>query len=62
LNIFNPNQFTLKDIEKAIGLAQIEKWTEDGEKETLSNDEIIEQIQSISVINVDNNFQILSYE
>jgi hypothetical protein len=59
----NPNQYTQKDIEKAIELA----------RETISSNEagicdkytelgILQQINSISVIEVDEQFNIISYE
>jgi DNA-binding XRE family transcriptional regulator len=63
LTLSNPNQYAQKDIEKAIELA----------RETISSNEagicdkytelgIIQQINSISVIEVDEQFNIISYE
>jgi len=49
----NPNQYTQKDIEKAI------KFTR-GSNEPM--EEILEQINYISVIEVDEHFNIISYE
>jgi hypothetical protein len=49
----NPNQYTLKDIEKAIDVARLYEFTKR---------EILEQINSISIINVDEQFNIISYE
>jgi hypothetical protein len=56
----NPNQFTLKDIEKAIELAQMVK--DYGDYKPFTKEEILEQINSISVIEVDDQFNILSYK
>jgi hypothetical protein len=56
----NPNQYNLKDIEKAIDLARLQ-----GEESFLckySDKEILEQINQISVIEVDEQFNIVSYE
>jgi hypothetical protein len=54
----NPNQYTQKDIEKAIDLAR----EEDGFEFTLTKEKILQQINSISVIEVDEQFNIISYE
>ena len=51
----NPNHYTQKDIEK------VYKLLIDSSK-IYTYEEIIEQINSISVIEVDENFQIISYE
>jgi hypothetical protein len=63
----NPNQYTQKDIEKVIKLARQQTTTNMGGgfyeyEETYSNEEIFEEINFISVIEVDDNFQILNYE
>lgn len=62
----NPNQYTQKDIDKAIELARTTyiKECELGsyEVDQFSKSEIIEQINSISVIEVDEQFKIISYE
>jgi hypothetical protein len=58
----NPNHYTLKDIERAIELAQAE-FDEDGYSimgHTKEN--VLKQINSIQVIEVDEQFNILSYE
>jgi L-rhamnose isomerase len=56
----NPNQYTQKDIEKAIDLAR---------KDYINNDidikhssEILKQINSISIIEVNENWEVISYE
>lgn len=58
------NQYTLKDIEEAIKLAKkretIEGISPDFHKFT--SNEIVEQINSISIINIDEQFNIISYE
>jgi len=53
----NPNQYTQKDIEKAIDLARNynDGWD-------LTEEEILEQINQISEIIVDEQFNIISYE
>jgi hypothetical protein len=56
----NPNQYTQEDIEKAIDLARLQ-----GEQTYLckhSDNEILEQINSISVVEVDEQFDVISYE
>lgn len=53
----NPNQYTLSDIEKAIDYAANPQKILINTKE-----EILEQINSISTINVDDNFNIINYE
>lgn len=59
----NPNQYTQKDIEKVIELARKgdENWQGYVNHE-LTTKEILEQINSISVIEVDEQFNIISYE
>jgi hypothetical protein len=54
----NPNHYTQKDIERAIELTKKQTW----EDQRFDQEEIIEQINSISVIEVDEQFNILSYE
>jgi hypothetical protein len=58
LTLSNPNQYTQKDIDKAIELAR----EEDGFEFTLTKEKILQQINSISVIEVDEQFNIISYE
>lgn len=61
----NHNQFTLKDIEKAVELARVKDPHNvvDGEKLfEYSIKDIHDRINSISVIEVDEQFNILSYE
>ena len=61
----NPNQFTLKDIEKAVELARVKDPHNvvDGEKLfEYSIKDIHDRINSISVIEVDEQFNIISYE
>jgi hypothetical protein len=60
----NHNQYTQKDIEKAIDLTRKEiKQVVDGVNIIgFTNEQIYEQINSISVIEVDDEFNILSYE
>jgi len=60
---FTENQYTLKDIEKAIDLARRKKHHHVlGIIDEYSKSQIIEQINSISIINVDEQFNIISYE
>lgn len=62
-NKSNPNQYTQKDIEKAMNAARnIEVNIDRTLKYTFSNETILEAINSISVIEVDEQFNILSYE
>lgn len=56
----NPNEYTQKDIDKAIQLARPQPIN--GMKQYLTKEQILEQINSISVIEVDEQFNILSYE
>lgn len=64
----NPNQYTQKDIEKAIELIKNSAFVDaiDWDKHVVSfeesNEKIFEQINSISVIEVDEQFNIISYE
>jgi hypothetical protein len=60
----NSNKYTQKDIEKAIDLASNpQRIMINGLiREHLTKEEILEQINSISVINVDNKFNVLNYE
>jgi len=59
----NPNEYTQKDIEKAMNAARnIEVNIDRTLKYTFSNETILEAINSISVIEVDEQFNILSYE
>jgi hypothetical protein len=62
----NPNKYTQKDIEKAISFGFDKGFTSNSNnhlKNTLlSKDEFIEQINSISVIEVDESFNVISYE
>jgi len=51
------NQYTLKDLEKAVYLA-----TSRDENWKYTFEEILEQVSTISIIEVDNQFNILSYE
>jgi hypothetical protein len=54
----NPNQYTQADIERALSLAFLA--SQDGYD--ITTKEILEQINSISVIEVDEDFNVLSYE
>jgi hypothetical protein len=56
----NPNQYTQKDIDKAIELAQ--ESGEHGYGHVYNKEQIHEQINSISILEVDSEFQILSYK
>jgi len=56
----NPNQYTQSDIEKALYLKG--GFDKDGHTFYYSNQEILEQINSISVIEVDEQFNVLIYE
>jgi hypothetical protein len=59
----NPNQYTQADIEKVIELARENHcYSDDSMHLCYSHDEILEQINSISVIEVDADFDVLSYE
>jgi hypothetical protein len=58
----NPNQYTLKDIKEAIELASQCSVIEDEIIFWNNTEDIIEQINSISIINVDEQFNIVSYE
>jgi hypothetical protein len=68
---FDEFEYTLKDIEKAIELAQEGKYisesSDGGENyedvfKYPTKKEILEQINSLSIINVDEQFNIISYE
>ena len=54
----NPNQYTQTDIEKSLSLAFLA--SQDGYD--ITTKEILEQINSISVIEVDEQFNVISYE
>lgn len=54
------NQYTQKDIDKAIELAQ--ESGEHGYGHVYNKEQILEQINSISILEVDSEFQILSYK
>ena len=59
----NPNQYTQKDIEKAIELArerQFIKHSDNSTESKYNHEEIIEQINSISIIEVDEQFNIIN--
>jgi hypothetical protein len=71
----NPNQYTQKDIDKTIamskiaktpdGLIDIDAWISsgyEGAEPAYTEEEILEQINQISVIEVDDQFNIVSYE
>jgi len=59
----NPNEYTQKDIEKAMNAARnIEVNIDRTLKYMFSNETILEAINSISVIEVDEQFNIISYE
>jgi hypothetical protein len=66
----NPNQYTQKDIDKAIELAQQQYWdirgfssnTEGDWSFKYTEEEIFDQINSISVIEVNEQFNIINYE
>jgi len=60
LTLSNPNQYTQKDIDKAIELAQ--ESGEYGYGKANTKEKILQQINSISVIEVDEQFNIISYE
>lgn len=57
----NANQYTQKDIEKAIELATKSNFDARLRYDDLKN-QVIDQINSISVIEVDEQFNIISYE
>jgi len=58
----NPNHYTQKDIEKAIELARERIPHPDFDYVYEEDQEILEQINSISTIEVDQQFDIISYE
>jgi hypothetical protein len=60
----NPNQYTQKDIEKAIELARLSDEHDEltDSYSRLSSEGIVNQINSISIINIDEQFYIISYE
>jgi hypothetical protein len=58
----NPNQYTQKDIDKAIKLARRDFDENHFTVDVMHSSEIIEQINSISIIEVDEQFNIISYE
>lgn len=64
----NPNQYTQKDIDKAIELSKEQPYFNkngnrlSGEGYFLSTEEILEQISQIEIIHIDGQFNILSYE
>jgi hypothetical protein len=59
----NPNQYTQKDIEKAIKLGKLKQELESGVFiKKYSNKQILEQINSISIIEVDEQFKVINYE
>jgi site-specific recombinase XerD len=59
----NPNQYTQKDIEKAIKLGKLKQELESGVfVKKYSNKQILEQINSISIIEVDEQFKVINYE
>lgn len=62
----NPNHYTQKDIEKVIELARMTSIEENmlGSMQVnkYSKEEILEQINSISLIEIDKQFNIISYE
>jgi hypothetical protein len=68
LTLSNPNQYTQKDIDKAIDLAKKSAYVDaiDWDRHVVSfeetKEEILQQINSISVIEVDEQFNIISYE
>lgn len=53
-------QYTLSDIERVIELAQMVKAY--GDYKPLTKEEILEQINSISIIEVDELFKVISYD
>jgi hypothetical protein len=59
----NTNQYTQADIEKAIKLARNLNYNKEKVNNgfTLSVEEILEQINSISIIEVDEQFNVISY-
>jgi hypothetical protein len=57
----NPNQYTQADIEKAFRLGEDSKEDEINGDGALELSEILEQINSISVIEVDEQFNVISY-
>jgi hypothetical protein len=56
----NPNQYTKADIEKALFLKA--GFDNKGYTKYMTNEEIFEQINSISVIEVNDNWEVISYE
>jgi hypothetical protein len=54
----NPNQYTQKDIERAIELARNQSYG----GFNFSKQQILEQINSISIIEVNENWEVISYE
>jgi len=64
--LIKPTEYTLDDVEKAIELARTTYLQEDElvgiEVDQYSTSEIIEQINSVSIIEVDEQFNIISYE
>lgn len=57
----NPNSSTQKDIKKAIELARIEIRNGINSYE-LTNEQILQKINEISIIEIDEQFNIISYE